>query len=354
MADIARLAGVSVATVSRALSGSPLISGETRARIAELARSLNYAVNAGAQNLRLRQNRTVSVVVPLDVTSQEHLSDPFFLSLIGSLADALTESGHDMLLSRVDAERLDLAAQTFETGRAAGIILIGQWRHHDQLNDMARRGVPFVVWGAQLPEQLYVTVGSDNLQGGRLATEHLLEQGARHIAFIGDTDLPELGQRYRGYLLAHEARGLTPAEHLTRRVPFVSEVIQHDLEAYLQQGTPLDGIFASSDLSAMTAVNALRRIGRRVPEDVVVVGYDDIALAEHFHPSLTTIRQPIEAAGQTLVEVLLAQVAGARSASVLLPTRLVRRDSSGPGRPESPAGSAPRLVAASNPARKRA
>ncbi len=330
MSDIARLAGVSVGTVSRALSGSPLISDETRGRIAELARSLNYTVNVGAQNLRLRQNRTVSVIVPFDTTSREHLSDPFFLSLIGSLADALTESGYDMLLSRIDAERLDLAAQTFENGRSAGIVLIGQWHHHDQLNEMAARGVPLVVWGAQLPRQLYVTVGSDNVQGGQLATEHLLDQGKQHIAFLGDPELPEVSHRHVGYQLAHAGRGLIPAQYLMRPVPFVSDVIQSDLESYLQQGLPLDGIFASSDLSAMSAIGALRRIGRRVPEDIAVVGYDDISLAAHFHPALTTIRQPIEAAGKALVEVLLAQLAGERPASVLLPTGLMRRDSSGP------------------------
>lgn len=327
MADIARLAGVSVSTVSRALSDSSLVNAETRARIAELARSLNYTINVGAQNLRLKQNRTVAMVVPYDPDTRQHLSDPFFLGLIGSVADALTEQGHDMLLSRVDADRLDLAAQAFETGRAIGIVLIGQWHHHDQLNEMALRGMPFVVWGAQLPGQLYATVGSDNLAGGRLATEHLLAQGARHIAFVGDPDLPEIGQRYAGYLAAHVARGLTAAPALCRRAPFVTEAIQRDTQALVRSGAPLDAVFASSDLAAMSVIATLRREGLRVPEDVAVVGYDDIALAAHFHPPLTTVRQPIEAAGRALVDSLLRQIGGEKPHSTLLLTELVRRES---------------------------
>ena len=328
MADIARLAGVSVSTVSRALSDSPLVNAETRTRVAELAQSLNYSINIGAQNLRLGHNNTVAVIVPYDPDTRQHLSDPFFLSLIGSLADALTERGHDMLLTRVDAARLDQAAQVFHTGRAMGIVLVGQWHHHDQLNQMAVRGVPFVVWGAQLPQQLYATVGGDNLAGGLLATAHLLAQGARRIVFLGDPELPEVAQRLQGYRQAHAEAGVPVDETLCRPVPFVTERVAPEIEALHAGGVAFDAVFAASDLLAMAAISTLRRLGRAVPEAVAVVGYDDIALAEHFHPPLSTVSQPIGEAGRALVELLLAQLAGQRVASRQLPTQLVVRQSS--------------------------
>ena len=324
MADIARLAGVSVSTVSRALSDSALVNTETRERIAELARSLNYSINVGAQNLRLKTNRTVAVIVPYDPDTRQHLSDPFFLSLIGSLADALTERGHDMLLTRVDAGRLDQAAQVYRTGRATGIVLVGQWHHHDQLNAMAVQGVPFVVWGAQLPQQLYATVGGDNRMGGRLATAHLLAGGARRVLFMGDPGLPEVGQRLQGWQDAHAQAGLAPDPALCRPAPFMTEAIQRELAAVLASGLAVDAVFAASDLMAMTLISALRQQGRSLP----VVGYDDIALAEHFHPPLTTVRQPIAQAGELLVASLLSQLAGERVRSQLLPTELVVRQSS--------------------------
>ena len=328
MADIARLAGVSVSTVSRALAGSTLVNEATRQRVAELARSLNYTINVGAQNLRLKQNRTLSVVVPYDPETRQHLSDPFFLALIGSLADALTDRGYEMLLSRVDASRLDLAAQPYETGRAAGIILVGQWHHHDQLNEMAVRGVPLVVWGAQLPGQAYATVGSDNLAGGRQLSAHLLERGARRIVFMGETGLEEIGQRYRGHLQALAAAGVPADDRLLRQVPFERAAIERAVETLLRDGTDFDALFCASDLMAMTAIGTLQRLGKRVPQDLRVGGYDDIALAAHVHPSLTTVRQPIAAAGDQLVEALLEQLQGGRPASRQLATELVVRDSS--------------------------
>ena len=328
MADIARLAGVSVSTVSRALSDSPLVNAETRTRVTELAQSLNYSINIGAQNLRLGHNNTVAVIVPYDPDARQHLSDPFFLSLIGSLADALTERGHDMLLTRVDAGRLDQAAQVFRTGRAMGIVLVGQWHHHDQLNEMAVRGVHLVVCGAQLPQQLYATVGSDNLAGGHQAAAHLLAQGARRIVFLGDPALPEVAQRLQGYRDAHAAAGVTVAEPLIRALPFVTDRVAPEIEALRAQGLRFDAVFCASDLLAMSTISTLRRLGLAVPEDVAVVGYDGIALAEHFHPPLSTVAQPIGEAGRVLVDLLLAQLAGERVASRQLHTELVVRQSS--------------------------
>lgn len=328
MADIARLAGVSTATVSRALNHSPLVNEETRTRILELASSLKYSINIGAQNLRLKHNRTVALVVPYDSDTRQHLTDPFFLSMMGSLADALTERGYDMLVSRVDANQLDAAAVPFDTGRAVGVVLIGQWRHHDQLNQLAARDVPIVVWGAQLPQQLYVTVGGDNVSGGRLATAHLLDSGRRRIAFLGDVNLPEVAHRYIGYVEALREQGLTPDPDLTVPVSFLPTSGAEAVAELARRGASYDAIFACSDLLAMTAIHALRDYGRRVPQDVAVVGYDDIELSTYFQPPLSSVRQPMRDAGQALVNQLLALIETGTAESVQLPTELIVRNTS--------------------------
>ncbi len=330
MQDIANLAGVSTSTVSRALSHSSLVNDETRTRIAELARSHNYSINIGARNLRLQHSRTVAVVVPYDVRTRQHISDPFFVSMLGSLADALTEQGYDMLLSRVDAERLDLVAQLEASGRAIGVILIGQWHHHDQLNELANRKVPLVVWGARLPRQTYCTVGSDNITGGLLATQHLIETGRRRIAFFGDPELPEIGQRYEGYQRALKHHGIPLDARLVVAAEFSEGSSRRAVDALLEKKIVFDGVFASSDLLAMRAIGALREKGLIVPRDVGVVGYDDIELSQYFHPSLTTIRQPILKGGEALVNALLALVANKALSSEVLPTELVVRESSAP------------------------
>lgn len=328
MVDIARLAGVSISTVSRALNGSDLINPETTKRVQELARSLNYSINVGAKNLRSGDNRTVATVIPFDRVTRQTISDPFFLGMLGSLADALTERGYDMLLSRVDADHLDKLSELYDTGRASGIIVIGQWGHHDQLNALASRNVPLVVWGANLPRQLYCSVGSDNVAGGQEATAHLLSQGFRRIVFLGNTDLPEVAQRYQGYVLAHRMHQVPLDPALQENVSFSAQQAREGVEQMLARHLQFDALFAASDLIAMTAISVLQSRSLRVPDDVAVVGYDDIEATGHFHPPVTTVRQSIDLAGSLLVQALAKVMQGQETESVLMPTHLVVRASS--------------------------
>lgn len=328
MADLARLAGVSVATVSRALSKSPLVSEKTRIRIEELASSLGYSVNVAAQNFRLKENRTVALVLPYSDDFPQSVSDPFFLSIIGGLADVLTDRGMEMLFSRVSESQLDSIGQLYETGRVMGIIVIGQWHHHDVLNQLAARRMPLVVWGAQIYQQLYCVIGSDNVAGGFAATDHLLAAGRQRILFLGDIELPEVAHRYQGYLGAHKERGVPVDPGRCVSVPFKAEAAREKIAALCAGELSFDAIFASSDLLAMTAINALTQRGCRVPQQVAVVGYDDIEVASYFSPHLTTVRQPLVKASEAMVDSLLAIAAGQKAESRQFPPYLVVRESS--------------------------
>ena len=328
MIDLARLAGVSTATVSRALNGSELINIQTRTRITDLAKSLNYTINVGAKNLRSGQNSTIGVVIPSDPISQQQISDPFFLSMLGSIADALTLRGFDTLISRVNADHLDAAAGLYDSGRVRGLIVIGQWRHHDQLNQLAANRLPLVVWGAQIQGSLYCTVGGNNLLGGQRATEHLIKEGRKRILFVGDTSLPEVEQRHAGYLLAHRCAKLNVDLNLCVRTPFTMDGGRSAITSAARKGIQFDAVFAASDVLAMSALGTLAERGIKVPEQVAVVGYDDIALAPYTHPPLSTIRQPIVQAGTVMVDALIKLINGDAAQSVALDTVFVQRGSS--------------------------
>lgn len=327
MTDMAKLAGVSESTVSRALSNHPLISVRTRERIQDLALSCGYSVNPTASSLRSKQSKLVAVLIPLVHEKDQHLSDPFMMAMLAHLADKLTGAGYDMLLSKVATHENGWVERLVRSRRAAGAILIGQSLEHEAIEQAAAAGLPLVVWGARLPKQTYVTIGSDNAHGGMVATERLLQTGRRQIAFLGDCRVPEISQRYEGYLRAHQEAGLAANPALLISAGFAPADAYASAKRLLAENCPFDGVVAASDVIAMSAIRALGEAGLRTPQDVGVVGFDDIEMAAFTTPPLTTVRQDIALGAQLLVETLIAAGRNEAINSVEMPAELVVRGS---------------------------
>ncbi len=326
--DIARLAGVSPGTVSRALANSELISQKTRERVQALAREHEFRPNVMARNLRTKRSGAIGVLIPLGHETAQHISDPFFMSLLGNLADALTERGHDLLLSRVIPTNPDWLTDIVESGRVDGVILIGQSDQSAVIDKVAGRFLPLVAWGANLAGQAHCSVGTDNRKGGELAARHLIERGAKSFAFLGDPVAPEISERLAGVKAALDAAGLGKAlevlpAHLTAETahPAVSDWLG-------SAKTVPEGIIAASDVIALSTLRALAEHGRSVPDHVRVIGYDDLPLANQTTPPLTTVRQDLVAGAAHLVDLLFRRIGGEKTESVVLEPKLIVRGSS--------------------------
>jgi len=329
--DIAFLAGVSQPTVSRALRGSPVVNLETRKRIEEIARQLNYRVDKNASNLRSQHSNTLALLLFEDPTPDDSQINPFFLSMLGSITRASARQGYDLLISFQQLSK-DWQQDYEDSRKADGIILLGYGDYEEyrpRLERLVQQGTHFVRWGPVLTSEPGVSVGSDNSQGGYDVTRHLLAQGRRRIAFLGHatTHYPEFFDRYRGYERAlMEAR--VPTSAALQVDAFTTEDAGFQATRELQlRGVEFDAVVAASDLIAIGALRALQESGLDVPRDVSVVGFDDIPAASHTNPPLTTVVQDTRRAGDLLVETLLRQIAGDPAANSVIPTRLVVRKS---------------------------
>lgn len=327
MADVASVAKVSISTVSRALANSPVVSARTRERIQEIARSMGYRVNPIASSLRTRRSGIVCVAIPLMHAQKQQLSDPFMMRLIAALADQLSEHGYGLLLRKLTRHEDGWVERLLQIGHADGLIVIGQSDEHAALDAAASAGAAMVVWGARIPGQHYVSVGSDNHAGGRMAAEHLLARGRRRFAFVGDHRLPEIGERHRGYVQTLEARGIGIHEGHCVASGVDPESAEDAARRLLASDEPFDAVFAASDVIALSVIRVLTEAGIHVPEDVAVVGFDDIPPAALAKPALTSIRQDINRAAELLVERVIAAIGGARGESVAMRPELVVRES---------------------------
>jgi len=325
IADLARIAGVSAGTVSRALADKSLVNPQTRRRIQDLAREHGFRPNQMASNLRTQRTGVINIVIPLGHDRRQHVSDPFFMTMIGYLADGLTERGYQLMLSRVIPDDDDGWLERIAySGMSDGAILIGQSNQFDAIERVAADYRPLVVWGEHREGQQQCSIGTDNFAGGKLAAEHLLETGRRNLCFLGDTRPPEIAARHAGAQAAMSDAGLGALPVL--QTHFASDEMVADIARHADAlDSAVDGIIAASDVTALNAIRVLADRGIAVPSRIAVVGYDDLPLAAQSVPSLTTVRQDLAAGAEAMIGSLFARIRGEEADStVLSPTLVVR------------------------------
>ncbi|WP_296946890.1 LacI family DNA-binding transcriptional regulator [uncultured Massilia sp.] len=319
MEDLARIAGVSTITVSRALRDSPLVTEKTREKVRRIAAEQGYRFNVSARNLRMRRSYSVAVVVEMTPVKGRPMSDPYPLELLGGITQELTTAGYSVVLT--SRQLLDTAP----VQGADGIILLGQGSHGEAVQALQSSSVPLVVWGEPDADASHVTVGSDNRKGGASAAERFLGQGRRRLLFVGDVDHAEVQARCAGFIDALSGRATV---HILRPKAFTFEAGFECVSALLRKkgGHNCDGLFAASDQLAMGAIRALADAGLRVPDDISVVGYDDTPGAASFIPPLTSVHQYLRDGGVLLARKMLDLIEGrADVRSEMLPTTLIVR-----------------------------
>lgn len=314
-AEVARRAGVSRTTVSFVLNGvlNRGISEATRARVLAVAEELGYRPNIAARTLAGGASATVGLVMP----QAAHLYDDVFLAhLVGSINEACHRAGLKMLIESTDGEGREPGGfvDLVRSRRIDGLIVVNLRRsEHDHLRQIAAAGIPLVVLGSGRDGTGdFHTLGTDNHRGATLAVNHLLDLGHRCIAHVGfaPSEFHSVSGRESGWRDALLARGLAPEPSWVAHADISAESGWRATRELLARGVPFTALFVGNDTVAFGALRALREAGRRVPEDVAVVGYDDLPLAPFAEPPLTTVRTDPIAHGHEAMALLLALMAG--------------------------------------------
>jgi DNA-binding LacI/PurR family transcriptional regulator len=328
--EVAELAGVSRATVSRVINGKPRVSRETRVAVERAATRLGYVPNRAARSLVTRRSDSIGLVIP-EPTGQ-FFGDPFFPRLVRGVTEGLAEPGVQLVLfmpqSSKDEARL---ASYLSGGHVDGVLLVSLHGLDPLPLELKRQGIPLVLCGRPLAAAEVSYVDADNEHGAAQAVAHLVEQGRQTIATVaGPQDMGVGVDRLEGYRRALRAAGRTTSPSLERVGDFTFEGGHAAMQALLAQRPDLDAVVVGSELMALGAMGALRDAGRRVPDEVAVVGFDDSPVSQNADPPLTTIRQPIELMGREMTRLLLQTIStGDRTPQhLILGTELVVRASS--------------------------
>lgn len=328
--EVARVAGVSRATVSRVVNGSPKVSADVRRSVEKVIDRLGYVPNRAARSLVTRRSDSIAVVIT--EPASRLFNDPFFPRLIRGVSTALSARDLQLVLLMPDDDVDERRTVRYLTGgHVDGVILVSLHGDDPLPRQLAARNIPLVVL-ARPPHGVDVNyVDADNRDGARRATAHLLDGGRRDVATItGPSDMVAGIDRLAGYVDALRDADLQLDETLVANGDFTLAGGEAAMERLLAARPHLDAVFCASDLMAVGALAVLQAAGRRVPEDVAIVGYDDAPVALTTRPTLSSIRQPIEEMGREMVNLLAENVEQVDRVPrrIVLATELIRRASS--------------------------
>lgn len=330
--DVAKLAGVSRTTVSYVLNNVPSVqfTDATRQRVFDAARQLNYHPNASARSLARKQTRTLGLVVGL--IPNRLASDSFLLAIIKGISSTITAAGYRLLVEPVeDIVTPDAYIGLVREARIDGMILGGAYADDPRLTELHDSDFPVVLWG-KLPGSDLAYADIDNAGAARTAVEHLISAGHRRIACITNAPLrsAESADRLHGYRQALGGHSIAYDERLVRFGDYQERSGYEAMMSLLDLTERPTAAFVASDVVALGALRAVSAAGLNVPNDVAVVGFDDLPIAEYGVPPLTTVHVPAQDIGATAARMALDIIqTGARPPSVLLETKLIIRESCG-------------------------
>jgi LacI family transcriptional regulator len=330
--DVARLAGVSRSTVSRVINDHPNVRSETRERVLQAIRRSGYQPNVVARSLVTNRTQIISMVIPEAVTTL--FTDPFFPLVLRGATETCNTHQYHLLLSlfTASADRHEVYQRVLRSGYLDGAIVASTSLDDPLISDLLQDRIPFVSIGRH-PDGRVHYVDADNIGGARMAVEHLIRLGHRRIATItGRLDMTAGQDRLEGYRQALQAHHIQVEESLIVEGDFTESSGVVGIQ-WLLPASP-DAVFVASDIMAIGALKALRQAAQRVPQDVALIGFDDVPAASVIEPALTTVRQPIERMGSMAVDLLLSVLESsseeeAPAHRIILPTELVVRASCG-------------------------
>lgn len=322
--DIARAAKVSHSTVSRALQHSPLVNHQTAQRIQEIARETGYRPSAVARSLVTKRTKTIGVVVT-------RIADPFIAEVVNGIEDVANDHGYSVFLANSNAnpDREVKVVHSFHERRVDGILVTASRVGALYMPLLTEMRVPTVLINNQHPGEFVHSVMIDNPAASLQATQHLIQLGHKRVAYIGDQfGFQSDTERFAGYRRALEVADIPFLPELTAHGDGNAEGGMRAMERLLALVEPPTAVFCYNDMSALGALRAIRAKGWRVPEDISVVGFDDLFIATYTNPALTTISQPMRQMGSAAMEILLKLFNGANSkTNIKVQGQLIVRES---------------------------